>query len=90
MIDFATFNTVSQFAHWLAGCLFVMGFTYLFGSGAEWWCVGIFTAYAAIKEFWYDQNYETPEVRGSSLQDFLFYEAGVLLAIGLIYLKGKL
>jgi hypothetical protein len=76
-------------SHWLAGCLFVMGFTYLFGPGAEWWCVLIFTAYAAIKEFWYDQNYETAEVRGSNLEDFSFYMVGVTLAVILILIKTK-
>jgi hypothetical protein len=42
--------------------------------------------FAAVKEFWYDHTYESPQTRGSDLEDFLFYVLGaaaeLLILIG--------
>ncbi len=79
MISDKQFNTLAQISHFgwgtavvLAGNLFHARFP----------VAGAWLLYAAIKEFFYDQRYETPEVRGSSLEDFLFQAAGA--AVGLI------
>lgn len=42
--------------------------------------IGI-TLWAGVKEFWYDEKYEDPTVRGSSLEDFLFYMLGLLVGL---------
>jgi hypothetical protein len=39
------------------------------------------TVAAALKEFWYDQNYETVDTRGSNLLDFSMYEIGIIAGL---------
>jgi hypothetical protein len=86
MITNKEFNLVSQISHtgWglaitFAGKALLLGYWYLIFAG-------IYIAYALIKEFWYDSRYETPDVRGSNLEDFLFALLGTIIAIILILL----
>ncbi len=80
-IDPGTFDSVSQNGHLLAGSWSVFMPIALFG--VRWQFVGaaMMTMFALWKEFWYDERYETPDVRGSSLEDFLHYVAGVVVSM---------
>jgi len=76
------FDTLAQINHVLAGLLVpTLAVAYCPVHNVPFYMAGAFALYAAVKEFWYDQNYETPEVRGSNLRDFLFYLLGDALAI---------
>lgn len=51
---------------------------------SQWWTYGtiiLLTVGTAIKEFWYDQNFEPVEIRGSNLRDFLGYLYGNCMAM---------
>jgi hypothetical protein len=80
-INPATFNAVAQTGHFVGGALAVLAPVALISPV---WCfvggVGI-VLFAAGKEFWWDYRYESTEVRGSSLEDFLFYVFGALVAL---------
>jgi hypothetical protein len=69
-------DTVAQSAHvWFAGwTVFVF---HLWTN--PWWGVLAVAIFAAIKEFLYDQKYESPAVRGSNWKDFGFYQVGSVL-----------
>ena len=76
-----SFNTVSQFAHAGVAYSITLSVLMLGGIHALYWFLPASVGLAAAKEFWYEYHYETVEVRGSSLQDFLFYSLGIGLAI---------
>lgn len=87
MITDKQFNILAQKAHFVAGLAAVWGAAVLIpqlgqmpmrdGARAGLCALIVF---AMIKEFWYDYKYETPEVRGSSLEDFAFYALGAIVA----------
>lgn len=81
-VDATLYDEIGQTAHTLAGILVVLGPNALFGSRFMWAWVLALIIFAAVKEFWYDQNYETSDERGNNGKDFGFYILG--LAIGLI------
>lgn len=81
MISDSDFNRVSQSAHLLAGALAVCATVAIFGASYKWYGAGGIIIFAAIKEFWYDYKYETPEIRGSSSEDFAFYCIGVIISL---------
>lgn len=66
-----SFDTVSQSAHFFSATFVVHA---LHG---HWWAIAACIVAAAIKEFWYDQHFESAEVRGSNLKDFSFYCLGI-------------
>lgn len=74
------FNFVSQNAHMLAGALVVFVSGSLFPR-EMWFILGLFVVLTAWKEFYYDEHYESVEVRGSNLQDFLHYQYGMIAAL---------
>jgi hypothetical protein len=87
MIDDKTFNQVSQFAHFgCAAALVLAGAAF----GHVWIAAIAMLVWAVMKEFWYDEKYETPEVRGSGLEDFLFYAIGIVTAVLVWSLAGRL
>ena len=75
MIPYEIFNTVSQSAHFFSAAFVV----YLFNGNM--WVSAILIALTAIKEWWYDYKYESAAVRGSSLEDAVFYWLGIAAAI---------
>ena len=81
MISEKQFNMVSQFSHFGWGLAVVLTGN-LFHKALP--VGGLWLLYAAIKEFFYDERYETPEVRGSSLEDFVFQAMGAGVALVLI------
>jgi len=84
VIDLKTFDRVSQSSHWLGGAFALIGSVYLFGEDCKIFAGVIILVLAAVKEFWYDYKFETSEVRGSSLKDFLFYVLGVATGFAMI------
>lgn len=70
----ADLDTVSQSAHAFSGGWIV----FVFGLWTSpWWGVVAVLMFAAIKEGWYDQKYETDDaIRGSNLRDVAFYSVG--------------
>ena len=87
MIEDKEFNQVSQLSHFGGAAAIVYGLIVLAGMSAMWPTFIVLAIIAGVKEFWYDYHYETTEVRGSSLEDFLFYLAGGLFAIITVYIK---
>jgi len=54
------------------------------GPPHKWWLVSFISLLSAVKEFWYDMHYETPEVSGGwkgGLLDFSFYQVGIILSL---------
>lgn len=78
MISQHDYNVLAQKAHFLAGIVAVFA-SQIFFHNRNYGAVAIIL-FALVKEFWYDENYETPEIRGSSAQDFLFYFIGAVFA----------
>jgi hypothetical protein len=72
----------SQFAHFGVAAFIVAEFGRLGWKGLLSGAIGM-VAFAAVKEFAYDQYHENPLVRGSSPLDFAMYVTGVATAVGL-------
>jgi hypothetical protein len=85
-VDQKTFDTVAQLSHVGWGVFFVFAPKVLFAGKTYLYIMGLWIVYAAIKEFWYDNKYETPVVRGSSLKDFLFQAGSSVVAFLLLVL----
>jgi hypothetical protein len=85
-----SFNTVSQFAHLGVSYSITLSVLTIGGLHSLYWFLPISVGAAAVKEFWYDEKYETAEVRGSSLEDFIVYLTGIsgAIAFDLLILKG--
>ena len=82
-------DSIGQNAHVLFGIVWVWLFTFVFVTilkepnvtllnEPEWlnYSILIYIGLTAFKEFYYDNRYEIPEIRGSSLKDFIFYQVG--------------
>jgi len=81
MITDKQFDSLAQNAHMLGGSCAVFGCDALWGVRGKWAGAALIFVFALVKEFWYDERYETPEVRGSSAEDFIFYCVGILAAL---------
>ena len=81
------YEVSSQFAHFFTAAFLVTALGHFCGHiGIILGAVGM-TAWAAIKEFWYDVKHENPLVRGSSPLDFAMYMAGNVIAVALWFVK---
>ena len=80
-IDPKTFDRVAQSAHFFSGVCFGF-FPSYFGIGL-WPTIFFWLVCFAMKEFWYDEKYEPPAVRGSSLKDFLVQTLGLAVGVGI-------
>jgi hypothetical protein len=81
-----TFNEVAQASHFFIAAWAIGTSEAIWRGNAKFWaCLGV-VFFAAVKEFWYDHTYESPQTRGSDLEDFLFYVLGaaaeLLILIG--------
>lgn len=74
--ELKTFNMVSQNAHWLTGMSYAFFFMVIGHPHLLLYAIPFYILLTAWKEFWYDYKYETSEIRGSSLEDFIFYQIG--------------
>lgn len=72
------FNMVSQLSHFAWGMLVVTIPVMFHAAHALAWIIPLWVGYSAIKEFWYDEKYENPSVRGSSLEDFCFQQSWIV------------
>jgi len=80
------FNTVSQLSHVGWGIMIILLFHVIGGSLlVDLIGFGAWTLYTAIKEFYYDDKYEIPVVRGSSLLDFCMQVGGATFAMILLF-----
>ena len=81
-----TFNAVAQAGHFQAGCLAVFAPVAL-THGLRWGFIGaiVIVLFAAVKEFWFDHRFEDVAVRGSDLEDFLFYTLGPFVSLPLCW-----
>lgn len=87
-IDPKFFNQVSQVAHFFVGSSVVLGTLLLFSLDTlVLYVLPAFFIATAIKEFWYDRNYENTVTRGSDLEDFLFYQLGAISSLLLFIIK---
>ena len=87
MIDNKVAYSWARNSHIAGGMAWIFGGLTLFGQTYLVYLLATGLALCAVKEFWYDQNYETPDERGSNLEDFLEYSAGFLAALILYYAK---
>ena len=87
VVSWLLWQEVGQTTHVLAGLLVILGPIALFG--ARFWYVWALALvlFASVKEFWYDENYETADERGSNLEDFGFYMVGLVVGILLYKIK---
>jgi hypothetical protein len=84
LVSDSEFDFVAQVSHFGWGMLSVALPTALAGPVVGLLGGGVYVLYAAVKEFWYDERYESPAVRGSSSRDFLVQLIGVATAVLLI------
>lgn len=83
MIDVKTFNRVAQLSHFAWGAMILFAAGTFHASVLILFIIAFVCAVtAAVKEFWYDEKYETPDERGSSREDFAFYFLGI--SVGLL------
>jgi hypothetical protein len=79
------YDKLAQKAHLLGGAIVIWGSILFFGRESipfAWLAVLLLSG---IKEFWWDETFETAEIRGSSLKDFAFYLLGAMLAISIYW-----
>lgn len=81
-ISSTDYEVAAQFAHFFTAAFLVSEFGRL-GGGWLLMAASTMIAFAAVKEFAYDQFHENPLVRGSSTLDFAMYAAGVATGVGL-------
>lgn len=77
-------KVLAQIGHVLGGYAAVLTARYV--SGGELAAVivaGLVVAYAAVKEFWYDKNYEIPvQTDADDVLDFSMYCVGTIIGLG--------
>ncbi len=89
MIDPKFFCFVAQMAHFFCGA-FLMCCCGLFFPQYFYWVWLVAEGIAAVKEFWYDQNYENAATRGSNFLDWSMYSLGGVAAFCVLKAKGLL
>lgn len=83
-------NVLAQIGHVLFGYALMLTVAYF--SNTSFMYLGIFAGalivYAALKEFWYDANYELPkQTWKDNLLDFSMYMLGLLVGFGIAMIK---
>jgi hypothetical protein len=85
------FNQVAQLGHFAGGAAIVLATVVLWHDSRAPFAgfIGVLLA-AGVKEFWYDEHYESTEVRGSSFEDFMYYMVGATAALIVAVVRAKL
>lgn len=84
-------DVTAQFSHALGGAFFVVAVGVIFGKCSTLYAFVLVAAGAAIKEFYWDYNFESPTDRGSDLEDFSFYMLGAFVGFLVnLFLPGTL
>jgi hypothetical protein len=85
------FNQVAQLGHFAGGAAIVLATVVVWRYAyAPFVGFGIVALASAVKEFWYDEHYESTEVRGSSFEDFMYYMVGATAALIVAVVRAKL
>jgi hypothetical protein len=87
VVDEKTFNLVSQMGHFAGGLACAWGSYMFWGWHGALWSILVLAVLVGIKEWWWDNRYETAEVRGSNLLDWSMWMAGSVVANLAIFLK---
>ncbi len=85
MITAAQFDTQAQISHFGWGLAVVFAAKVLLDRPG--WIALAWIAFAAVKEFWWDERFQPVDIRGSGLEDFLFQSAGAVVALAAIRIK---
>ena len=80
-------DSVAQNAHMLTGAVWVFMFVILHHPSLLWYTIPAYIALTAFKEFYYDQHFEIPEIRGSNLKDFIYYQVGWVGGLIILFLS---
>jgi hypothetical protein len=80
VVDERTFNLVSQLGHFAGGLACAWGSYTFWGQHGALWSLLVLAALVGVKEFWWDNKYESAEVRGSNLLDWSMWMAGSAVA----------
>jgi hypothetical protein len=89
VVDEKIFNLVSQLGHFAGGLACAWGSYMFWGWHGALWSLLVLAILVGIKEWWWDNKYESAEVRGSNLLDWSMWMAGSGLANLAIFLKMK-
>ena len=88
------FNFLAQINHVLLGIIIpTLTFTITTllhspDSNVYLYLTGLLVVYSAVKEYYFDQKYEDPDVRGSNTQDFLMQAGtGIIIACAIYACK---
>lgn len=80
-------NFLAQAGHLLAGYAIVLTAAFLSGTLAVIIISCLLIVYAALKEFWYDANFESPKQTATdNWLDFSFYIIGMIIGLSVIFL----
>ena len=78
-------DEVAQASH-VAIAAAVVGLTSARWHGpSKYFAALIVVGLAALKEFWFDQNFEDAATRGSNLEDWSYYVAGSVAALLILW-----
>ena len=78
-------NEVAQASHVAIAAAIVSLSSARFHGHAKYIAAVIVILTAAIKEFYFDQRYEDAATRGSNLEDWSYYIAGVIVALLILW-----
>lgn len=77
---------LAQIAHALGAYSVVLTAEYFGGHKICILFAALFVIYAAVKEFWYDANFELPkQTTFDNVLDFTFYMVGIVVCLGVIF-----
>lgn len=76
-VDKFTWTVAAQSAHISVAALVMIACARFHAN--MWYAIPVCVAAAAVKEFWYDYQYEDAATRGSSLLDFSMYMCGIVV-----------
>ncbi len=82
-------DNVTQGLHAALGALFVMVPVAMAWHHPKAIGTGVGIIFAAIKEFWFDIHFETPETSGGwsgGVRDFSFYIIGIIAANAVLFI----
>jgi predicted MFS family arabinose efflux permease len=78
-------NEVAQASHVAIGAAIVGLTSARFHGPSKYIAAGIVVVLAAVKEFWFDQNFEDAVTRGSNFEDWSYYVAGSAAALLILW-----
>ena len=89
-ISIGFYNLMGSLAHVFFGAWITLACVYMFGPKSLYWTLPLLVTYAAIKEFWWDENYETADERWNGFYDFGTYISGGILTLIMVWIRVKM